>query len=133
MMGPLKSVFEFRDYRAFLKHWLKAQKELRGHQAKLAHAAGISSTLMSLILKEDKHLTLEQASELCDLFTFNDAETDYFLTIVALGRAGSSKLKTKLMHKIGALQKQSQKLSHRIEKDIELSDEVKAIFYSSWL
>lgn len=133
MMASVRSVYEYRDYREYLQYWLSTQTRKRGNQAALAQAAGVSSTLMSLILKGDKHLTLEQASELCDLFSFNERETDFFLTIVALGRAGSVKLKNKLLTKIRELQKQSQKLSERLEKDVELSDEVKAIFYSSWL
>jgi len=132
-MKAVFSVFEFKNYREFLKTWLNSHDSPRGKQAQLASAAGVSSTLMSLILKEDKHLTLEQASDLCDYFLFSDREADYFLTIVSLGRAGSPSLKKKLLAKILDLQKQSQKLSHRIKRDVELTDSVKATYYSSWL
>lgn len=127
------SIYDFRDYRLFLRSWLEHQPSRRGQQAKLAQAAGISSTLMSLILKGDKHLTLEQAGELADFLTLNERETDYFFTLVSLGRAGSANLNNKLRAKVRALQEQSQKLSERIDKVSVLSDETKATFYSNWL
>ncbi|MGE0526133.1 MAG: TIGR02147 family protein [Bdellovibrionales bacterium] len=132
-MSAARSLYEFKDYREYLRHWIRAQGSGRGHQARLAKAAGISSTMMSLILKEEKHLTMEQAGELCDFFAFNDRESDYFFCLVEFGRAGSSKLRSKLATKIHYLQQKAQKLSARIQKDVELSEDVKAVYYSNFI
>jgi len=127
------SVYDFQDYRVFLNTWIDSQAKTRGLKGRLAEAMGISSTMMSLIFKGDKNLSLEQAAEASELLGLNERETEYFFLMVELGRAGTHKLQTKLRRQIREAQNEARKLSKRLKKDIDLSDEVKAIFYSSWI
>jgi uncharacterized protein (TIGR02147 family) len=128
----LVSVFDFQDYREFLNAWIESQGA-RGIKGRLAQAANVSSTLISLVLKGDKHLTLEQAVEIGEFLGMSEQETDYFFLLVELGRAGTVKLRQKLKKKIREQQEESKKLAKRLRKDAELSEEQKATFYSSWL
>jgi uncharacterized protein (TIGR02147 family) len=128
------SVYDFQDYREFLKTWIASQASAgRGQAGLLAKAAGVSSTMISLVLKGDKQLHLEQASDIADAIGLSEPEGDYFFLLVEYGRAGSFRLQAKLLKKIKASQQQAQKISHRVKKDRELSEETKSIFYSSWI
>lgn len=128
----LISVYDFKDYREFLNTWIDNQGQ-RGLKGQLAEAAGVSSTLISLILKGDKQLSLEQASDLGDFLGMNDKEMDFFFLLVEYGRAGSHSLQQKLIKRIREQQEQAKKLSQRVKKDVELTDQEKAIYYSSWV
>lgn len=126
------SVYDFKNYREFLNTWIESKAQ-RGMKKKFSEAAGVSSTLISLILKGDKQLSLEQASDLADLLGLNERETEYFFLLVEYGRAGTHSLRQKLSKRIADLQEQAKKLSRRVKKDVELKDEEKAIYYSSWI
>lgn len=130
----MKTVFDFTDYREFLNTWIDEHGEgSRGLKGRIAQACGVSSSLISLILKGHKHLTLEQAAEAADFVGLNDREAEYFFLLVEIGKAGSHKLQTKLRKRMKEQQEQAKKISKRVRKDIELSDEVKSIYYSSWI
>lgn len=126
------SVFDFDDYREFLTSWIDAQS-VRGLRAQLAQAMGVSSTLVSLILKGDKHLSMEQAAEAVDYLGLQEREADYFFTLVEFGKAGSHKLRMKLKNKLRQQKNESKQLGKRLKKDLELTEEKKAIYYSSWI
>jgi uncharacterized protein (TIGR02147 family) len=126
------SVYDFKDYREFLNTWVDSQ-DIRGIKGRMAEAIGVSSTLISLILKGDKQLSMEQASEACDYIGMNERETDYFFLLVEYGRAGSHSLKQKLLKRLKDQQQQAQKISNRVKKDTDLTDQEKAIYYSSWI
>lgn len=128
----LISVFEFEDYRLFLNTWIDAQST-KGLKGRLAEALGVSSTLVSLILKGDKHLSAEQGTEAIEFLGLQEKEADYFLLLVELGRAGTMKLQNRLRQKIAHSKKESQQLNKRLKKDLELNETQKAIFYSSWI
>lgn len=122
------SIYDFTDYREFLNAWM-AQQKGKGWQGKLATVAGVSSSLISFILKGEKHLSLEQAAEISDFLGLPEKEVEYFYLLVEYGRAGSVKLQKQLLKRI---EEQRKKLSNRIAAATNLSDDVKAIYYSSW-
>lgn len=128
----LISVFDFEDYRDFLNSWIDAQS-VRGLRAQLAQALGVSSTLVSLILKGEKHLSLEQAAEAVDYLGLQEKEADYFFLLVELGKAGSHKLRQRLKQKITQQKTESKQIGKRVKKDLELSETQSAIYYSSWI
>jgi uncharacterized protein (TIGR02147 family) len=128
----MKSVFQYKDYRAFLNAWIEAQPG-RGTKIRLSEAMGISPSMMSLVLKGDKTLSPEQATELIEYLSLNDLEGDYFLVMLEIDRAGSHKLKQRLNKKKETLLKASNEISSRIQKDRELTEDQKSIYYSSWL
>ena len=124
----MQSIYDFTDYRGYLEVWLE-----RGFKSKMAQAIGVSSTLISLILKGEKQLSMDQALEVTEFLHLNEKETDYFLLMVEFGRAGTHKLQQRLLKNLKQAQASARKVSHRVRKDVALSDEVKAIFYSDWI
>lgn len=128
------SIFEFMNYRAYLNAWISAQGDRAyGLKGKIAQALGVSSSLLSQILKEEKSLTSDQASDLSDFMGLNELESDYLHLLVEVSRAGTPKYRDKLQRKIRAHQEQSKKIGKRVPRNKELTDEQKAIYYSSWL
>lgn len=127
----MPSIYSFLDYREFLKKWIEQRAlQTKGLQSKLATAAGVSSTLISRILSGDKHLSSEQALEMGEYMGLNDAEISYLILLVEIGRAGSTKLKSKLTHEAQLVAK---KVSIRILNSSQVSEEIKSVFYSSWI
>ena len=98
-----------------------------------AKTLNVSSTLISFILNGKKPLSLEHASDLADFLGLNDSESDFLFLLVEKERAGHFRLKKKIERKIELAQAQSKKIGRRVQKDAELSDDLKAIYYSSWI
>jgi uncharacterized protein (TIGR02147 family) len=120
----MPAIFDFLSYRQYLEAWITAHGP-RGYglKGKISQALGVSSSLFSQILKEEKSLTPDQA---CDL-------GEYLHLLVEHSRAGTKKYQDKLLRKIQNLQEQSKKIGRRVPRSKELSEEQKAIYYSSWL
>lgn len=128
------SIFDFTNYRQYLTKWVDAQGDHRyGLKGRLAKALGISSSLVSQVFKAEKTLTPDQAAELVVFLGLQELEGDYLHLLVELERAGTTRYREKLQRKIKLLQEQSQKIGKRVPRNKELTDEQKAIYYSSWL
>ncbi|MBC7370001.1 MAG: TIGR02147 family protein [Bdellovibrionaceae bacterium] len=128
------NIFEFRDYKDFVSHWLKDHpKAGRGQLKKMADHLRVSTTLISQVLRADKHFSLETAAEITEYLSLNEKESEYFLLLVEHQRAGAFRLKKILLKKIDREQQAGTQLQNRIAKDRELTDEEKMQFYSSWM
>jgi uncharacterized protein (TIGR02147 family) len=128
------TIFEFTNYRIYLREWIGTQGEHSyGLKGRLAGKLGISSSLMSQILKGEKSLTPDQTSDLADTMALTEIESDYLHLLVDHDRAGNLKYRDKLMRKMKLLQAQSRQVGKRVPRHIELSDQQKAIYYSSWI
>jgi uncharacterized protein (TIGR02147 family) len=128
------SIFEYANYRSYLEAWIDSLgSRSYGSKGRIAEALGISSSLVSQIMKGEKTLTPDQTSDLCEFLGLNEIETDYLHLLVDFDRAGTPRYRDKLQRKISNLQKQSRDLGKRVPRNKELSDEQRAIYYSSWL
>lgn len=127
------SIYHFQSYKDFYNSWVENQpRQGFGEYRRLAKELNISTTMVSQVFKGDKHLSLELASELCEYLRLDDGETDYFILLVELERAGSHKLRKLLLRQVKDRQEKSRKLENRV-KTKELSAEAKMTFYSSWM
>lgn len=128
------SIFDFTSYREYLHAWIQFQGDRsHGIQGKFAAHLGISSSLVSQILKGIKTLTPDQGSDLVDYLGLSEFEADYFHLLLDWDRAGHIRYKEKLRKKISAAQQRAKNLGQRVPRHAELTDEQKAIYYSSWL
>lgn len=125
------NLFEFTDYRIYLKEHLGQQ--VRGELGRMARAIQVSPTMLSLVIKGEKNLSTEQALDLSDYLVFGELDCEYFLTLVDLSRAGTVKLQRRLQKRISLLRTQALQLNKRIKKDKDLNGEASSIYYSSWL
>ncbi len=130
----MTDIFAFEDFRKYLSAWIAGQGDnAYGMKGRIAKNLNISSTLVSLILQGKKTFSSDQASDLNDFLGHDESESDYLHLLIELDRAGNHRYKEKLLTKIRHMKKQSSQLAKRIRKDKELSEEQKAIYYSSWL
>lgn len=127
-------VFEFRDYKEFLNLWLKEHpKGGRGQLKRMADHLRVSTTLLSQVLKGDKHFSMETAAEITEYIGLNEKEAEYFLLLIEHQRAGGFKLKKILEKKLDREQQAGAQLQNRVKADRQLTDEEKMQFYSSWM
>jgi len=127
------SVYSYDNYKKFFNDWVECQpRQGHGEYRRVALALGVSTTMISQIFKGDKQLSMESACELCEYLNLEEEEGDFLLLLVEFERAGSMKLSKQLKRQIQALQAKNLTLENRIRSDLELSDESKAQFYSSW-
>jgi len=126
------SIFEILNYRIFLKNRLKnLHKNGRGIKTKLAEHLNINSSLISQILSGKKDFTIEQAVKVTAFLGLQKLESDYFIILVQIERAGTYDSKKYFIEKREFLKKDSLKLSKRINADKSLTDLERSIFYSS--
>jgi uncharacterized protein (TIGR02147 family) len=100
--------------------------------SQLARFLGVHTTLISQVIKELKSLTTDQAAKSAEFLGLNELETEYFVLLVQLDRAGNSAAKDLFKKQIKRVKDQSQNISKRIKSEKKLTDEQRAVFYSDW-
>lgn len=124
-------IADFTDYKAFINAYIASQpKKGRGLARGLAEHLSVHPSAVTLILKHDAHLSLEQAMKAAAFFGFNDQTTAYFIELVSLGRADSRELREFFQAKIRDLQLKAMKPNVAEQKEISAAD--RGIFYSNW-
>lgn len=125
-------IFQKSHYTDILKENLKMNSHIRGYQSRLAEAAGVHNSYISRVMNEQAHLTPDQAALLCSFWRFSTDETDYFVALVNLARAGSKELKTIFKRQIEDLKKKHEDLTHRYSDAKSLMDADQGLYYSAW-
>jgi uncharacterized protein (TIGR02147 family) len=129
----MASVYEFNDYRKFLAKQLSIMpNQGYGQMSKLASHLGVHSTLISQILKEHKNLTVDQAALVADFFGMNELETEFFVLLVSLDRAGNWAAKNIYKKQLQKIKDQVRNISQRVTVAAKLNEEQRAVFYSDW-
>jgi uncharacterized protein (TIGR02147 family) len=132
MMKP--NVFDFNDYKKLLIAHAKSTEAKRGYLRELAEAAGCQRSYFSSILHTKNHLTPDQACSLTHFWNLNNSESEYFLTLVDLARAGTSLLKQRLNRKLAELRKEHEDLTIRMaSKTVVTAETGELVYYSSWI
>lgn len=128
------TIFEFDDYRAYLRHFIESlPKKGRGELKRIAEHLQVNTTLLSQILGGTRDFNPEQVYAISLYLQHTELEIEYFATLVQKERAGSHGLKEHLERKMKALRRDALKLGNRVVAEKTLSEENRAIFYSSWV
>ena len=126
-------IYEFENYKKYtLKRFEALPKKGYGQLKKLSEHLEVSTTFVSQVFQGEKELSLEQAVSVCEFLNLSETESEYFLKLVSLARAGSEKLRKILKNEIMRMKARSQKVHNRLSVQKVLPDEDKAIFYSDW-
>ena len=123
-------LFGMDDYRTFVRAWVQSRG--RGEFRKISKQLSMHTTLVSQVFSGKKSLTEEQASNLCEYMGLKPLVSDYFLKLVQLERAGSERLREVFRRHLQQLRRQANEVSSRVPESTELSEQDRAIFYSSW-
>jgi uncharacterized protein (TIGR02147 family) len=128
-----QSLFDFKDYREFLHHYLKTgPHKAHGFKLKLADHMNVHPTFVTQVFKNLKSFNSEQALKVSEFMELNDLQKDYFLTLVELDRAGTQELKSFINKKILKLRAESLKAKHSVQTYSNLNESDQALFYSQW-
>lgn len=126
-------IYDYLQYKPFLTELIASfPKKGRGQALKLSQALGVSSVVISQILKSDRHFTNEQALQVADFFGFDERATDYFIHLVSKERAGTHQLIQFHNQKINKIRSEETQVKSRMVKAHQLSDIENAKFYSNW-
>jgi uncharacterized protein (TIGR02147 family) len=124
-------VFEFEDYKAFLRAWL--DRAPRGSLSRLAKAAGCQVSFFSQVLSRKVHLSHEQAWLVGHEMGLEDLEHRYFLKLIALGRAQKPRYVDSLLAELKDLKSERHNLKERFPVADFLSEDEKSRYFSSYL
>ena len=88
------TIYNFHNTIEFLRFYLQNQpKKGRGGIKKIAELLNIDSSQVSQVLSGKKTFTEEQALKVTHFCNLNELESDYFLCLVKIERAGTTDLK----------------------------------------
>lgn len=127
------SIYEFDNYKHFVVETLKKMpKKGYGQFKQIASHLSVNSVIVSQVFKGSRQLNLENALDLAEYLGLNENESEYFVLLVELERAGTHKLKRHFKNRLEKIKLRSTELSRRVVQDRVLSEEERAVFYSSW-
>ena len=133
MESKVPSVFEYEVPSAFLESALSSKAFGRGSRSKLAEHLGVQGSFISLVLSEKTALTVEQGLRVASFFKLEEDETDFFILLLQIDRAGSVELKEHFTKKKKAILKRRENIKNRIQVHGALSIEDQLIYYSNAL
>jgi len=133
-LAKTPELFSYLSYKQYLNDWLLAQPgKGRGLLSRIAENLRLSPSMMTLVLKGEKHLSSEAACDLSEFLGHNEEECNYFLLLVQFERAGSHKLRSRLETLVRKAQSRSHEIKNTMKPDREVPEAAKSVFYSSWL
>ncbi|MCC7404980.1 MAG: TIGR02147 family protein [Bdellovibrionales bacterium] len=101
-------VFEFLDYREFLRSWIKDQRQ-KGQRVTfqwLAEKVGVQKSYFSKILNGDAELSADQAYLVSQTLNLSEDESHYFELLVEHERTGVQSRQAVLRRRLEQMQKQ---------------------------
>lgn len=126
-------IYEYRDYKQLLRHWLDDETTGgRGSRKLLAEAMGCQVSHVTNVLNGDSHLSLEQADAAARHFGFSQGELDYFLLLLQLNRAGTRGLRESLSRLLEEHSARHRNLKERLKISETVRREQESLYYSSW-
>ncbi|OGK05879.1 MAG: hypothetical protein A2519_04310 [Candidatus Raymondbacteria bacterium RIFOXYD12_FULL_49_13] len=124
--GSMADIYQYSDYRAFLRDWFKEQKSSKpnfSHQY-LASKAGIGSSGFVLhVMKGERNLTKSVLLKIARAMGLSANQTDYFEDLVSFCQAKTQSEKDFYFSKIAAARK---------SLSVKNLDDQQYEFYSRW-
>jgi uncharacterized protein (TIGR02147 family) len=128
-----KTVFDFQDYKAYIRAWIAAQpKGGRGVRSRLAGALGCQVAYVSQILNGHLHLSVEQAVRVNGFFAHSKDEGNYFALLVQHARAGDKETSAYFQELLEAELAKRLLLTRRLGLAQGIQPEDQVTYYSAW-
>ena len=120
------SIFDFDNYKDYLKEHFKTSGEGRGGRTKLAKYLDCQSGFISHVFNSYTNFSLEHAILVNEFLRHDEEQGEFFLLLVQLERAGSFKLKNFFQTKVNKIKKSKRRVSGRLKK-YAVVDEIDAM------
>jgi uncharacterized protein (TIGR02147 family) len=128
------NVLTFDNYKEYVQQRVRGMPHRgKGQFKKVADHLGIHTSLVSQIFNGPRNLTPEQACAMAGYLGLSPLESEYFVLLVQLERAGTDELRKLTQAQLARLRDQGRGASTAKGSSAEsLTDRDRAIFYSSW-
>ena len=127
-----QSIYEFRDYREYLKSALPVRGPSRGARNRLAEALRCQKGFVSQVLSGLAHFSLEHGTKIAEFLKLDSNEGEFFLLLLHLGRAGSKDLEKFYDKRIKAILEARRQIKERVRGRSDLNASEQMTYYSSW-
>jgi len=128
----MRSVYEFDEYRGFLRACVGPSGTRSGMRVAIADAIGCHSSYLTKVIDGTANLSQEQALALAGYLHLPPDELEYLLLLVQHERAGTRALKNHLASKMEQMKAKRLALKERVPVKKTLGREAQATYYSSW-
>lgn len=125
----MKSIFEFQDYREYLRYWADLE---RGRVAEMAKVANCQASYISRAMSQEVHITPDHAFALGKHFGFRSNELDYFRNLVEQERAATPELRQFLSEKLNQLKSEHLQVKTHVQRPSPLDLEADSFYHSHW-
>lgn len=126
-----KALFLYETYKSYLEDRIRSEpRGGRGFRQKLARAIGCQPAYLSLVLRGDRDLSVDQTVALADFLGLDHDESDFLLNLVELSRAGTASSRRYFQARLKEKRERFTQNKDRVRIDTELSDADKALYYS---
>ncbi|MDR3608064.1 MAG: TIGR02147 family protein [Oligoflexia bacterium] len=127
----VKDVFDFDNYRDYVKQALDSDGE-RGKRTRLAEALRCQPAFVSRVLSGEADFSQEHGVVINQFLQHREEESEFFMTLLDLGRAGSKALQDYHRRRLAAMRAKRLLIAERIGIKQSLSQEDQLTYYSSW-
>jgi uncharacterized protein (TIGR02147 family) len=131
-MDQNRSVFEYTEYKKYLKAVLATSGAKRGLRSKLATALRCQTSFISRVINGQAEFSAEHAIVINSFLQHTETEGDYFVLLVLHERSGSKQLKAHYEKQIRQIQEKREQIRERIQVKRQLSTEAQMTYYSAW-
>jgi uncharacterized protein (TIGR02147 family) len=127
------SIYNYLDYKLFIKHVISSSQPKRGALSQLAKHAGCQASYLSQALKGKVHLSSDQVFGIGRFLGQSEEETEYFLALLNYARASGLELRARIKSQLEGRKHKMQKISKHLEREKSVLPEMDhAFYYSSW-
>jgi len=128
------TIFDQIDYRSFLKEWFEEQKNKKtGLLTKASTYLRCQNSHLTRVLKQEVHLTPDQAYLFTRFTQMSEKESHYFMKLVEHNRASNLEYKNKLEDELKNLKRESKDLSRRHPSSQIHNSNFEMLYYSDWI
>lgn len=128
----MANVFQYLEYKKFLTDVIDENKTVVGYKSKLAKAARCPQPFISQVIHSHVHLSHEHGWALAQYWNFTELETEFFLNLIHLARAGTVNLRDYYLKKLKNLREQGEDLTSRFRKRSITEESNQWQYYSNW-
>ncbi len=126
------NIFEYEQYKVFLKNLIKENPKNRGFKAYLAQIAGCERSYLSQVLNSKAQLTPDHAYNISIALDMSPLEQEYWMLLVELGRIATPTYKRFITNKIKSLQTQSNDMKNKFHDPPQLPEKAEILYFSKW-
>ncbi|OFZ23352.1 MAG: hypothetical protein A2202_02540 [Bdellovibrionales bacterium RIFOXYA1_FULL_36_14] len=125
-------VFDFKNYKNYLKKVLDTKGDARGSRSKLAKVLGCQTGFISQVLNGNTHFSLEHCAGISKYIGHDEEEKHFFMLLCQLDKAGSVELREYYLAQIHKILNERKEIKNRIKVINDLNEVDFITYYSQW-